>query len=191
MADLQERIREEARSIFQAEGLDGISMRRVAAGVGVSATAIYLHFADKDALINSVVDEGFAIFEEALLGARRKKDGRKALMGVMDAYATFTITYPRYYAAMFLQPRQGARRFPEDLGQRASASFNVVLDLVSDLIEEGEFMKDDPLEVTLTIWSLCHGYAALYLAGRFGDHPNRFRRLSRAALRRMLEGLLA
>ncbi len=68
---------------------------------------------------------------------------------------------------------------------------DLLIDLVSDLIEEGEFMKDDPLEVTLTIWSLCHGYAALYLAGRFGDHPNRFRRLSRAALRRMLEGLLA
>ena len=57
MAGVREPICESARTIFIDEGVQGISMRRVAADVGVTPTAIYRNFADKDTMITALVDE--------------------------------------------------------------------------------------------------------------------------------------
>ena len=56
----RERIIESARSIIDAGGLDGLSMRKVAADVGVAPTAIYWHVGSREDLLNAVLDEMIA-----------------------------------------------------------------------------------------------------------------------------------
>ena len=166
-------------------------MRRVAKRVGITPTAIYRHFADKEALVATVVEEGFSILETQLAKATKVAARTGELQPVFKAYVEFAIQHPRFYDAMFLQPRSDVRRFPEDLDQRASGSFNIILDQVTLRIESGEFADDDPLEVALTLWSQAHGMVALYRAGRFGDHPNRFRKAYQRSMARVLEGVLS
>lgn len=189
MEDRRTQICEAARTIFVDEGVDGISMRRIAADVGITPTAIYRHFADKSALVAAIVDEGFSILENKMRRASKARTGRDTLMRLLDGYVDFALAYPQYYDFMFLLPRTDVRRYPDDFRRRESATFNILLDLVSETIESGEFRQDDALETSLTIWSHVHGLASLYRCGRFGDHPVRFRRSFRRSLQRLFDGL--
>ena len=72
MSNLRDQVSDAARAIFIAEGIDGISMRRIAAEVGVTAPAIYRNFKNKDDLIDSLVNEGFAMLETQM---QRGADG--------------------------------------------------------------------------------------------------------------------
>ena len=189
MLSVREQIRESARSIFVDEGVAGISMRRVAAEVGVTPTAIYRHYPDKAALITAIVDEGFALLEAKLRRASKGLDGVQALRRLLDAYVDFAIAHPSYYDAMFVLPRKDARRFPDDFQAGASHTFNIVMDIVADAVEQGELRADDVLEVSLTIWAQAHGLAALYRSGRFGEHPRRFRQSAQRAVQRLFDGL--
>jgi AcrR family transcriptional regulator len=166
-------------------------MRRIAAQVGITPTAIYRHFADKNALVAAIVDEGFSILENKMLRATKARSGRDTLMQLLDGYADFALAYPQYYDFMFLLPRADVRRYPEDFRRRESATFNILLDVVSETIDNGEFRQDDALATSLTIWAHVHGFVSLYRCGRFGDHPVRFRRSFRRSLERLFDGLQA
>ena len=61
MRSLRARISAAAQQIYLREGVDGISMRKVAERVGVSAPAIYKHFKNKDELLNEIVVAGFPL----------------------------------------------------------------------------------------------------------------------------------
>ena len=82
-------------------------------------------------------------------------------------------------------------RFPESFQAGDSVSFSIIMDEVSVAMKLGELRPGDALEITLTLWSLVHGLASLYRSGRFGEHPRRFRELSRRAVERLLAGGLS
>jgi AcrR family transcriptional regulator len=188
---MRDRIRDAARGIFIEEGIEGISMRRVAAVVGVTPTAIYRHFTDKDAMITALVDEGFDLFDTKLRRASKGRAGLEAVRLQLYAYIDFAIAHPRYYDAMFIVRRKDVRRFPEDFQPGGAPTFRLVMDGVVRANEDGDLQPGDPLETTLIVWAQVHGLAALFRSGRFGDQPRRFRETSRRAIRRMLDGLAA
>ena len=189
MSDVRERIWDATRTIFESEGVGGISMRRIAADVGITPTAIYRHFADKSALVAAIVDEGFLILEKHMARARKAGTGVEKLARLMNGYIDFALSYPQYFDYMFLLPRPDVRRYPEDFRRGESASFNILAGLVSEAIDTGEFSTDDVLDTALTIWAHAHGFVSLYRCGRFGDHPVRFRKAFRRSMQRLFDGL--
>ena len=191
MQDTRSKISATARTIFASEGVDGISMRRIAAEVGITPTAIYRHFADKGALIDAVVDEGFSLLEAKLLRASKGVSGKDALRVLGRCYIDFAVAHPRYFDCMFLAIRTGARRYPSDFEQRKAATFNIVMDVIAAAMADGELKEDDVLKTGMAVWSLVHGLAALYRGGRFGEHPGRFRKVYEESFARLLEGLAA
>ncbi len=191
MADTRSQILDAARQIFEEEGKDAVSMRKVASEVGISAMAIYRHFTDKQALLTAVVESGFANLEKHLQRGKRGRNGEDALLAMMDEYVRFALAEPQYYDAMFLQPRPDMRRYPEDFAAGESTAFNVFVEAVRAAIQAGELGEDDPLEVTLSAWAHIHGLVSLYRSGRFGEHPRRFRQQARQSLQRLFDGLRA
>ena len=89
------RIARSARKIFEREGPEAVSMRRIAAEVGITAMAIYRHFPDRAALLNAVADTGF----EELRGRFRKSSGDVVtqLQWLMDEYLNFALKHPRLF----------------------------------------------------------------------------------------------
>ncbi|MHC5065593.1 MAG: TetR/AcrR family transcriptional regulator [Planctomycetota bacterium] len=189
MADTRKQILAAAREIFEAEGKDAVSMRKVASEVGISAMAIYRHFADKQALLSAIVEAGFASLEKHMLEGCKGLQGEKAILGLMGGYVRFALAMPQYYDSMFLEAREDQRRYPDDFRARGSKAFNVLLDEVQQAMDKQAFRADDPLEVALSIWAYGHGLVSLYRTGRFGDHPRRFRALSGRSLQRLVDGL--
>ena len=164
-------------------------MRRIADKVGVTPTAIYRHFTNKDELVSAIVSEGFTILTNYVRQGRKGRS-RTTLVLMFERYFDFAIDYPQYYDLMFLVSRSDARRFPDDFHSRESAAFNVVFDVVSELIESGKLKQDDGLEVTLTLWSLAHGLVSLHRCGRFGSNPEKVRKILNRSLNRLIDGLV-
>jgi hypothetical protein len=90
---------------------------------------------------------------------------------------------------MFQVLRSGARKYPADFRAKRSPTGVLMESDIAEAIAQGSLADDDPLEVGLTLWAQMHGLIVLYLGGRVGMSEERFRRLYRRSLKRLLTGL--
>jgi AcrR family transcriptional regulator len=178
-----------ALRLLEKEGVEAVSMRRVAKAVGITPMAIYHHFPSRDDLLRSITDGEF----EKLLqfSLRRLQRGRResALLNILDGYLDYAVAYPNLFDYVFLKPRPDARRFPQDFRARKSPTLNLMADAVADAMKTGVLRKDDPWDVAMALWAQAHGCVTLYRAGRFGLSERQFRAFYRGSLRRLLNGL--
>jgi AcrR family transcriptional regulator len=182
------RIIRAAQRIFEREGAEAVSMRRVATVVGITPMAIYRHFADRRALLNAIADAGFVDltcrFEEV-----KGKSASEQIDGLMNGYLDFALERPRLFEYMFSARREGARRFPQDFEAGKSPTANLLAMCVRNAMKSGEFRKDDVWEVTMALIAEAHGLIALYMGGRFQLPATEFRSLFRRSMRRLLHGI--
>jgi AcrR family transcriptional regulator len=187
----EERIAETALNLLETGGEDGVSMRRVAAAVGITPMAIYHHFADRRALLNFVVDREFTKYSESFQALPRRGTYESQILACMDTYIDYAFAHPRIFDYVFAETRPGARRFPEDFRARRSPTLNPVADLLQKAMEAGYLKQDDVWELAMELWAHTHGYISLYRGGRFDLPEKEFRALVRRSIRRMIHGLKA
>lgn len=154
----------EAARAELASGAEGaVSLRALAARVGVSVNATYRHFASKESLLMELAALGFDALAAALVaGAARGRSAGRRLARVGEAYVGYALREPGLYRLMF--ERRG--RFDEFPRFRASAAaaFRVLLDAVAAL--RGEAAEAPSVtKRALAAWALVHGYALLALQG--------------------------
>jgi AcrR family transcriptional regulator len=183
-----EAIRDAAFELYDRYGLPGLSMRRVAERVDVTATALYRHFDGKDALVDAVAERGFELFAADLRRAPRARRPVPRILQICERYRLFAIRKPNLFRLMFSTPRPGLRRFPADFAAHRSPVFDELRGAVEVAQRAGELPAGDSLEVALGIWAHVHGLVALHSAGRFSGNETAFAALSRRSLRRLLGG---
>ena len=186
-----ERIAEAALLILEGEGPEAVSMRRVAEAVGITPMAIYHHFPNREALLNSITDREFAKFLGYIQRRIVSGSHQRRLISAMEAYIDYALDRPRIFDYVFSQSRPAARRYPEDFRQRRSPTLNPLAGQVADAMASGWMKKDDIWEVALELWAVTHGYVVLNRAGRFSLEEKKFRALVRRALGRVIHGLRA
>jgi AcrR family transcriptional regulator len=148
-----------ARALLDEGGLDAVGLREAARRVGVSPTATYRHFKDKDALLAAVAVEGFREFGAALAASERADEPLPA-MGA--AYVDFALSKPGMFRLMF-SPLLAARRDDEELQTAANAAFATLARGVgarSDAPPSAEIPA-----AAIAAWSLVHGLSHLILDG--------------------------
>src|SRR4026207_2412589 len=74
---------EEAVRVIRAEGIAALTLREVGSRLGVSRSALYRHFADKQALLTAVATEGFRTLREGLVSAWEDGGRGRAAFGAM------------------------------------------------------------------------------------------------------------
>jgi len=168
----------------------GITMRRVAETVGITPMAIYRHFPSRAALLEALADEGFAELAAALKGKRFSGGIDQRLRKMADIFLEHALGNPHLFELMFLQVRDGARRFPRDFKAGCSPTHNLMVEVVQEGMELGHFRKDDPWEIVFEMGALSHGLIMLYLGERTNLTPAAFRALYRRSFRRYLHGIL-
>lgn len=170
---LRTRIVEAARDIVSEEGLDALSMRALAERIEYSAATIYLHFRDKEALLQEVVEEGFRRLSAAVnaqteaLGREANAAERHRALG--RGYAHFALENTAYFRVMFELPtvaRVGLRDdcVPEGRAEAASTWCQVV-ETVQQAMDEGLIEFEDAGRGAVVAWGLVHGLTSLYLSG--------------------------
>jgi AcrR family transcriptional regulator len=169
--DTRQQILGEARELFLSGGLTGFSMRAVADRVGLSATALYRHFDDKDALLASVLGEAFTTFGPYLgraLGGRTPLE-RFRKLGL--AYVDFALDHPRDYELMFLTNCRelGFKRIRSEVDQRSLPTFEMLVERVRECVEAGVFRRGDERQLSLHAWGTLHGAVSLWLLGQLKE----------------------
>src|SRR5690349_18773219 len=102
-ASTRERILRAARRHFAKGGAAGLSLRQVAAQVGVTPMAIYRHFPGKDGLLEALVLDALDLWSERL-AALNHEDPLQWLVALGDAFLDFALEEPRRFEAAFLVP---------------------------------------------------------------------------------------
>ncbi len=186
-----DRIAEVALQILEEEGPAAVSMRRVAQAVGITAMAIYHHYPNREALLNTITNREFEKLLGFILARPARGSAESRLIQSIDGYVDYALARPRIFDYVFSQPRPGARRYPDDFRARRSPTLNPVADGVAAAMKAGYLKKDDVWEVALELWAHVHGYIVLYRGGRFHLTEPQFRALVRRSLRRLIHGLKA
>jgi len=191
-ATTAERIAQAALELLMEGGSGAVTMRRVAAAVGVTPMAIYHHYPNREALLVAATEQEFEALRGVLEGRRTTGlRGAELVVEMLLGYVDYALERPRVFRYLFNQPRPGARRFPDDFRGRQSPTLTLLADEVEAEMAAGRMKADDEWAVALQLWALVHGYAEFYLGGRMALEVEPFRALVRAGLRRTLDGLLA
>jgi AcrR family transcriptional regulator len=183
------RIAAAARRLLDREGAEAVTMRRVAEAVGITPMAIYRHYPDRAGLLNAVANEGFEELAAQLAGKRFSGGIDERLTKMAEIYLEHALENPRLFELMFLKPREGARRYPRDFKAGRSPTVNRMVSAVREGMESGHFREDDAWEIVFEMGALSHGLIMLYLGGRMGVSPARFRALYRRSFRRYIRGI--
>jgi AcrR family transcriptional regulator len=183
-----EKIATAARQLLDKEGAEAVTMRRVAAAVGITPMAVYRHYPDRAGLLNALADRGFEELSGRLAG-RLPNDFEKRLNKVLDLNLDFALENPRLFELMFLKPRQGSRQYPQDFKAGKSPTANIMADLIQQGMDAGYFRQDDLWEIVLETGALLQGLVMLYLGGRIATSPARFRSLCHRSFRRYFDGI--
>jgi AcrR family transcriptional regulator len=159
---LRQRILDAARELFVEEGYDRVSMRRIAQRIEYSATAIYLHFEDKEALFQALCDETFERLGKRLEALeRRVDDPLERLRAGLQLYIEFGLSHPQHYTVTFLLKSEGhAKPFAESAGARA---FTHLRTGVSHAIAAGQLSDGDVEAIAQSLWAACHGVVSLLI----------------------------
>lgn len=169
---LRDALLEAALKRLQADGVAKLSLRGLAADVGVSPTAVYRHFEDKSALLAAIACDGFVGLTQNMFKylGQEPCDALIALKRIGIGYVDYAIHHPAHYRLMFGQRMVERARYP-DLFQASNTSFAMLRNTIKRGIDE-QLFKNLPLEVmTMTAWSLVHGMAMLTIDGLV-KHPN-------------------
>ncbi len=151
-------------AMLKERAMDDLGLREVARAVGVSATALYRHFPDKDALLAALAGEGMA-----RLGAAQATAQRRAGSGVAGfnatgrAYIDFALANPGLFRLMFSCRPGAAASGAEAPGMATQAPPMVLLrENVAALLKQ-EVDSEAVTILCLRSWGLVHGLAVLLL----------------------------
>jgi len=173
--DLRRALLLEAVRTIHAEGAAALTLRGVGERLGVSRTALYRHFTDKQALLDEVASEGFRMLRTALREAWGR-GGRAGFDAMGVAYVHFAVTHPSHYRVMF-----GGVADSTD-------AFQVLVDAIVAEQAAGRVRREDPQALALYIWAMVHGVAMLALDGLLPP-PTTPDALARLAIARMHGGI--
>lgn len=157
-----------AREMFAAEGYEAVTMRRIADRIEYSATAIYFHFKDKDALIRELCDHDFLELAQKFGTIARIADPIERLRRAGQLYLQFGLDNPNHYRVMFMTPHPKIDPASSALkqGNPEEDAYAFLKSIVTEAVEQGLFRKElNDVELTAqTIWAGVHGVIALHIA---------------------------
>ncbi|WP_185759207.1 TetR/AcrR family transcriptional regulator [Kribbella jejuensis] len=185
----KERITVAATYLLTEHGAAGVSMRKVAAAVGITPMAIYQYFPDRETLLNAVADTAFAELVRRWEAADRPVAADERLREMLVDHVDFALAQPRLYDYMFTERRDQARQFPADFRARRSPTLNLVADAVTAGVEQKLFRDQDIWETSLMFAALLHGLIQLHHGDRISMPDKSFRTLCLRLGERMIDEL--
>jgi AcrR family transcriptional regulator len=188
-SDLRTAILDAARHLIAANGHRDVSMRDIAGDVGCSVSSLYLYFANRDALIHTLIDEGFQRwYDEQLAIEARHEEPWARLEAVARGYVEFGLGHPEVYEIMYMFHPQSMERLPKELYRRARRGFDRVAQTVLACAPAGALDDDDARVLAASIWAALHGVVSTLLTERLDARIDRRRYIERT-VRLMLDGV--
>ncbi len=155
-----------AEVLFARHGVEGVSMRLIAAELGWSPTTAYRYFKNKEEILAAVRAAAFNRFCEVIEDATRSSpDPRKSARKVGQAYLDFALENPDAYRMMF-DISQSAVTGSSALTEALARSRRCMVAYVAPLIEKG-ILRGETQVLGQMLWASAHGLVMLRLSGIF------------------------
>lgn len=171
--ETREKILGAARELFVREGVDAVSMRKIADAIEYTPAAIYTHFTDKHALMLALCDSDFGLLRESMGELGDEADPVERLRRCGRAYIDFGFAHPHHYRFMFMTrfPAYDPGESPCEHGNPDEDAYALLLETVRACIVQGRFRQEcrDVHVVTQVCWGAVHGIVSLYLT--HGEDP--------------------
>ncbi|MEW9799110.1 TetR/AcrR family transcriptional regulator [Alteromonas sp. CYL-A6] len=173
--DLRTTLLDTARRRIAEDGIESLSLRKLAEEAGVSRTAPYHHFRDKQALLSAIAAEGFQqwhavakdIFDDDSMSARDR------FRVFIHRYIGFASSNPEMYDLMFGRALWKTGRATEDLKQVAYPCFQFQVEMTRFWQARGLLpQQQEPLRLAQVTWGTLHGIARLLIDGIYADESH-------------------
>jgi len=150
---------------LEEKGVDSISLRSIAARVGVSHTAPKNHFDGLRGLLTSIATVGFERHAaEMRRGVEDQPPGTARLHAACNGYLRFALENPELFKLMFSSAL--CNRDNPDLKRAAWASYEVLRGVAHGLDWDKADAPGSPWRTEWMLWSMVHGYAMLLIEGQ-------------------------
>jgi len=173
--------------ILSESGIEGLSLRKVAKRVGVSHTAPYNHFADKQALLAAISTVAHQQLYEILLAAfqQHRESSPKIIFEIAWATLQFAMEDPGRYKLMFSHVLEEEIYYPEFI-ETWRKNIMLLEEIIQCCQEKGQLLKGDVEMIALKVWSSVHGFICLALERQL---PQEY--LDKQDLQGMLKAVIA
>jgi AcrR family transcriptional regulator len=154
---------------IKEHGVEKLSMRGIARIVGVSQTAPYRHFEDKNHLLSEVATQAFSeLYEVSIAAIDPNNSPIKNIHATGLVYLQYAINNPEKYRVIFGSRIQNRQSYPSMI-EAGEKSFQILIDQVERGIQAGDFIPGCALILANTLWTQVHGAASLILDGFYID----------------------
>jgi AcrR family transcriptional regulator len=185
-------ILEAAERIFVADGYEGATIRKIADEVGVSSTALYMHFRDKDEILHEICLQALqALLEQNSEIAARPTDAVTRVRLILEGYVRMGLEHPNAYRLVFCAPLRGGdtptRRATAEISSQCYACYSGV---VREILAAGQLKIADADCAARALWAACHGVVTLMITQPNTDWGPEGE-LGRVTVEGLLHGLVA
>lgn len=152
-------------AVLLAEGVEGLTIRKVSDRCGYTAPTIYHHFGDKEGLVDALLESRFAAVLELMRGIPRGSDPARHLEDTARAFVRFALDNPDHYRLLSV-PRRESHPVPS-----AEAARELVKRSLEELAREGTLATPDIEEAFQITWAMLHGLISLHLQRPLQEIP--------------------
>ncbi|XQW85983.1 TetR/AcrR family transcriptional regulator [Thalassotalea piscium] len=173
--DLKAAIIKTASMMLDEQGIEALSLRKIAENVGVSRTAAYHHFKDKNELLSAIASQGFILWQKQSKAIFNNKtlSHREQLSLFFHGYIDFAVKNPNTYDLMFGRTLWKGGTSSEELKRVAYPSFEHQVTMTKYWQEKGLLpQSENSLRLAQVLWGTMHGIAKLVLDGIYTDNNN-------------------
>ena len=154
-----------AERLFVELGYEGATIRRIADEVGVSSTALYMHFRDKSEILLELCEEAFAkLLAQNTEIVKRQMCPVERVRAMLEAYIDFALANPNAYQLLFCMPptafSEAQRADVQTLGRRCFEQFRGA---VGQVAAEKRLRTGDVEAAAQALWTAAHGLVALLI----------------------------
>ncbi len=173
--EVRRRILDAARELFAAHGYEAVTMRKIAEKIEYSPTAIYLHFKDKEELIQELCENDFYTFSLRFAEVNAIEDLDERIRAAGLAYVSFALEHPNQYRLMFMTPHpvEPGEKAMRRRGNPREDAYAYLRELIQQAMDLGRIRKDvkDAELVAQTVWAALHGVISLEITMNMNKDP--------------------
>lgn len=167
-------ILEAAERIFVAEGYEGATIRRIADEVGVSSTALYMHFQDKACILHEICEGTFRqlLATNADIAAKPLDPVLRTRM-MLAAYMRWGFEHPNAYQLVYCQRPVSTTPLPQVTSELSRQCYLIFAGVVREVAASGRLRLGSADSAAQALWMACHGVVALYTSRPTFDWADR------------------